>query len=79
MLAFFVTRNACRSLARDKVHPFGGAVGSRVRRTAAGGYEPVDDEDPPKVGAVLIAEDNPYKAPPPASPTPRGSTPTGTT
>jgi ubiquinol-cytochrome c reductase cytochrome b subunit len=62
VIAFFVTRSFCRSLARDKVHPFGGAVGSRVRRTPAGGYEEVDEE--PKVGAVLSTpEANPYRKP----------------
>ncbi|HVL06371.1 MAG TPA: ubiquinol-cytochrome c reductase cytochrome b subunit [Acidimicrobiales bacterium] len=65
VVAFFVTRSACRTLARDKVHPFGGAVGSRVRRTAAGGYEEVDDDDPPKVGAVVSTpEADPYRPPP---------------
>jgi ubiquinol-cytochrome c reductase cytochrome b subunit len=71
LLAFFVTRNACRSLARDKVHPFAGPVGSRVRRTKTGGYELIDDEAdaPPKVGSVLAtAADNPYRPPPPSPP-----------
>ena len=64
VIAFFVTRSFCRSLARDKVHPFGGAVGSRVRRTPAGGYEEVDDDEPPAVGAVLSTpETNPYRRP----------------
>jgi ubiquinol-cytochrome c reductase cytochrome b subunit len=43
VLVFFLTRSACRSLARDKVHPFGGSVGSRIRRTPTGGYEEIDD------------------------------------
>ena len=71
VIAFFVTRSACRSLAADEVHPFGGTLGSRVRRTATGGYELIDpdEDDKPKVGAVLAtAENNPYRAPPPASP-----------
>ena len=69
VIAFFVTRSVCQTLARDKVHPFGGAVGSRVRRTAAGGYEEVaaDDDDDPKVGAVRSTpEANPYRPPPSA-------------
>ncbi len=52
---FGVTRSACRSLARDQVHPFSGSVGSRVRRTPSGGYEEIDDDDddpPPAVGAI---------------------------
>jgi ubiquinol-cytochrome c reductase cytochrome b subunit len=71
VLAFFVTRNACRSLGRDKVHPFGGNVGSRIRRTPTGGYELVEAEDPdkPKVGSVLAtAETTPYRPPGPAPP-----------
>ena len=44
VVAFFVTRSACRSLARDEVHPFGGSVGSRVRRTPSGGYEEIEHD-----------------------------------
>jgi len=71
VIAFFVTRSACRSLARDKVHPFGGTVGSRVRRTPTGGYELIDpdEDDKPKVGSVLAtAENSPFRPPPPAAP-----------
>jgi ubiquinol-cytochrome c reductase cytochrome b subunit len=69
VIAFFVTRSFCRSLARDQVHPFGGAVGSRVRRTPAGGYEEVDEDHPPAVGAVLSTpETNPYRKPPASAP-----------
>ena len=66
VVAFFVTRSFCRTLARDKVHPFGGAVGSRVRRTPAGGYEEVDDETAPVGAVVPTPETNPYRKPPPA-------------
>ena len=65
--AFFVTRSACRSLARDNVHPFGGSVGSRVRRTPTGGYEEI--EDPATVvGAIRsdLAMTDHYRAEPPA-------------
>jgi ubiquinol-cytochrome c reductase cytochrome b subunit len=44
---FFVTRRACRELGRDKVHPFEGPLGSRVRRTPEGGYEEIEDEPVP--------------------------------
>ncbi|MEA2902559.1 MAG: ubiquinol-cytochrome c reductase cytochrome b subunit [Actinomycetota bacterium] len=73
VLAFFLTRSTCRSLARDQVHPFSGPVGSRVRRTPSGGYEEVEDQeegDKPKVGSVRSTpETNPYR-PPPAPPPP---------
>lgn len=63
VVAFLVTRSVCRSLAGDKVHPFGGTVGSRVRRTPAGGYE-TDDGDPAKAGAVPdTPATNPYRKP----------------
>src|SRR5215210_900672 len=71
VVAFFVTRSACRSLAADKVHPFGGTVGSRVRRTPTGGYELIDpdEDDKPKVGSVLAtAETSPFRPPPPPDP-----------
>jgi hypothetical protein len=42
---FFVTRGVCRSLAADRAHPTQGPVGSRVRRTADGGFEEVEPEE----------------------------------
>ncbi len=66
VIAFFVTRSACRSLARDNVRPFQGSVGSRVRRTPSGGYEEIDAQPPPPaVGAIradLVHEA--YRRPP---------------
>jgi len=64
---FFVTRAACRSLARDQVHPFGGTVGSRVLRTRTGGYQAVDEEAPAEAGASHGgAASDAYRRPPPA-------------
>ncbi len=40
---FFVTRSACRGLARSGAHPTEGPVGSRIRRTPRGGYEEVGE------------------------------------
>jgi ubiquinol-cytochrome c reductase cytochrome b subunit len=40
---FFITRSACRGLARSGAHPTEGPLGSRVRRTAEGGYEDVEE------------------------------------
>ena len=40
---FFVTRSACRGLARSGAHPTAGPVGSRIRRTPRGGYEEVGE------------------------------------
>jgi len=42
LTVFLVTRQACRELGKDKVHPFGGPVGARVRRTPEGGYETIE-------------------------------------
>jgi hypothetical protein len=67
VIAFFVTRSACRSLARDNVRPFQGSVGSRVRRTPSGGYEVVDGE-PVEVGAIRAdLVDEAYRRPPAGS------------
>ena len=61
---FFVTRNVCRSLARDDLHPTQPPPGGRIVRTAGGGFEtvgesagghpdtpPVDTWKPPPAGA----------------------------
>jgi hypothetical protein len=45
VVVFFVTRNVCRALAADRAHPLVGPVGSRVRRTADGGFEEVEPEE----------------------------------
>jgi len=65
LAVFFIVRNACRELSRDRVHPFGGTVGSRVRRTPEGGYELI--EDPATVvGAIRsdLATTDLYRRPP---------------
>ena len=41
---FFITRSACRGLARSGAHPTEGPVGSRIRRTPSGGYEDVGED-----------------------------------
>jgi ubiquinol-cytochrome c reductase cytochrome b subunit len=38
-IVFLVTRRVCRDLQRGDAHPTALPVGSRVQRTAAGGYE----------------------------------------
>jgi ubiquinol-cytochrome c reductase cytochrome b subunit len=43
LAVFFVTRSACRGLARSGAHPTEGPLGSRVRRTSRGGYEEVEE------------------------------------
>ena len=40
---FFITRSVCRGLARSGAHPTEGPLGSRIRRTAKGGYEEVGE------------------------------------
>jgi quinol---cytochrome-c reductase cytochrome b subunit len=42
---FFITRSACRGLARSGAHPTEGPLGSRVRRTAKGGYEDIEEHE----------------------------------
>jgi len=44
VVAFTVTRSACLGLARSGAHPLEGPVGSRVRRTATGGYEDENED-----------------------------------
>ena len=39
---FFVTRNVCRSLARDDIHPTDPPKGGRIVRTATGGFETLE-------------------------------------
>jgi len=39
-----VTRKLCRDLRRGDSHPMQRPVGSRVRRTATGGYDEVDPD-----------------------------------
>jgi ubiquinol-cytochrome c reductase cytochrome b subunit len=60
---FFVTRNVCRGLARDDLHPTEPPAGGRIQRTASGGFETVRDVGgEPSVVAPVEA----WK-PPPAS------------
>ena len=40
---FFVTRSVCRGLARSGAHPTEGPLGFRLRRTAAGGFEEIEE------------------------------------
>ena len=63
VIAFVVTRSACRSLARDNVHPVGGSVGSASaeRRPAATRRSPTSDEAP---SWRAVAADDPYREPP---------------
>jgi len=63
---FFLTRKVCRELARDKVHPFEGPVGSRVRRTLDGGYEDAGEGPEAAVGAVRadLVRPDAYRPPP---------------
>ena len=42
---FFATRNVCRSLARDDLHPTVAPPGGRIVRTATGGFETLDPGD----------------------------------
>ena len=41
LAVFFITRSACRGLARSGAHPTEGPVGARIQRTSSGGYEEV--------------------------------------
>ena len=72
LAVFVVTRQACRELGKDKSHPFTGPVGSRVRRTPAGGYETIDPEV--EIGATGSTQPSPRPAarslygPPPPGP-----------
>jgi hypothetical protein len=49
VIVFLVTRKVCRDLRRGDSHPMQLPVGSRVRRTPAGGYEVEPDEQAPPV------------------------------
>jgi ubiquinol-cytochrome c reductase cytochrome b subunit len=42
---FFITRSVCQGLARAGAHPTEGRLGSRVRRTAKGGYEEIEEHE----------------------------------
>jgi ubiquinol-cytochrome c reductase cytochrome b subunit len=42
LAVFFVTRNVCRGLARDDLHPTAPPAGGRIVRTATGGFETVE-------------------------------------
>ena len=44
VIVFRVTRKLCRDLRRGDSHPMQRPVGSRVRRTATGGYDEVDPD-----------------------------------
>jgi len=44
LAVFFVTRNVCRSLARDDFHPTEPPAGGHIVRTATGGFETVGEE-----------------------------------
>ena len=44
VIVFLVTRKLCRDLRRGDSHPMQLPVGSRVRRTATGGYDEVDPD-----------------------------------
>ncbi len=62
VVVFFVTRNVCRGLARDDLHPTEPPEGGRIVRTATGGFESLDghgegDPDTPPIEA--------WKPPPP--------------
>ena len=66
LIVFFVTRSVCRSLARDKAHPFGGSVGTRIRRTPAGGYEDIEEDghgNGPATEPVAVDHAAPYRRP----------------
>jgi ubiquinol-cytochrome c reductase cytochrome b subunit len=62
LAVFFVTRNVCRGLARDDLHPTEPPPGGLIVRTATGGFETVGAEhpSPPPVEA--------WKPPPPPGP-----------
>jgi ubiquinol-cytochrome c reductase cytochrome b subunit len=49
VIVFLVTRKVCRDLRRGDSHPMQLPVGSRVRRTPAGGYEVEPDGQAPPV------------------------------
>ncbi len=63
LTVFFVTRNVCRGLARDDLHPTEPPAGGRIERTASGGFEPVREGGEPSAVSPVEA----WK-PPPASP-----------